>query len=146
MAVEELDNGGTDHDPREDCGDEPVRKAEADLHKAEAELKQAEGDLELAEAELKAAEEHRHHEPLVEFEDVNSTETTEFHAAWGTKLTAGWDEAAKRLGEPRQPTDRLQTPEGKDLMPYLELTLRELEERKIITALKFQIVGPTGGA
>ena len=52
----------------------------------------------------------------------------------------------KKLKEPRKPDDRLQTPEGRDLMPHLELTLRELVDRKIVTALKFQIVGKTGGA
>ena len=57
----------------------------------------------------------------MEFEDVNSTETTEFHAAWTAKLTAAWDEAAELLGEPRQPSDRLQTPEGRDLMPYTRI-------------------------
>jgi hypothetical protein len=77
---------------------------------------------------------------------VNAIESVDFRTPWRTKLTATWNEAARLLEEPRKPTDRLQTPEGRDLMPYLELTLRELEEKKIVTALKFQIVGPTGGA
>ncbi len=87
-----------------------------------------------------------HHEAHVFFEDVNAIETVDFRTAWTTTLTAAWDEAARLLEEPRKPQDRLQTPEGKDLMPYLGLTLRELEEGKIVHALRFQIVGPTGGA
>ncbi len=93
-----------------------------------------------------SAKAEHHEEPLVEFEDVNAVETVDFRTPWDTKLNAAWDEAALKLEEPRKPTDRLQTPGGVDLMPYLGLTLRELKERKIVTALKFQIVGPTGGA
>ena len=91
---------------------------------------------------------HDHHrqEAHVFFEDVNAIESVDFRAAWATPLNAAWDEAARLLEEPRKPQDRLQTPEGKDVMPYLGLTLRELEERKIVHALRFQIVGPTGGA
>ncbi len=102
--------------------------------------------LHLREDEHFHSGEPRHEEPLVEFEDVNAVETVEFRTPWQTKLTAAWNEAARLLEEPRKPTDRLQAPDGKDLMPYLELTLRELKERKIVHALKFEIVGPTGGA
>lgn len=102
---------------------------------------------ESATAEMEGAEhENQHHEPEVVFEDVNALDTVAFHTPWDTKLTAAWDEAARLLEEPRTSQDRLQTPEGKDLMPDLQLTLRQLEERKIVKALKFQIVGPTGGA
>ncbi len=124
--------------------DPDLEKAEADLAKAEVDLKHAEREIEEAEKEIEEAE--RHKEPLVEFEDVNAIEAVEFRTPWHTKLTAAWDEAARLLEEPRKPTDRLQTPEGRDLMPDLELTLRELEDKKIITARNFQIVGPTGGA
>ncbi len=131
--------------------DPDLEKAKADLAKAEAhekhavkELERAEEEVEKAEAEIEEAE--RHEEPKVEFEDVNAIETVDFRTPWDTKLTSAWDEAARLLEEPRKPDDRLQTPEGTDLKPYLELTLRQLEEKKIVTALKFQIVGPTGGA
>lgn len=90
--------------------------------------------------------EARPDEVKVEFEDVNAVETVDFRTSLATTLNAAWDEAATLLGEPRKPTDRLQTPGGADLMPYLGLTLRELKERKIVHAFKFQIVGPTGGA
>jgi hypothetical protein len=133
-------------EPKQDA----LSKAEGDVAKAAAEvehdieeLKHAERDLERAEAELAAVE---HAEPLVAFEDVNTLESVDFRTPWHTKLTDAWTEAARLLEEPRKPTDRLQTPQGTDLMPDLQLTLRELVERKIITALKFQIVGPTGGA
>jgi hypothetical protein len=85
-------------------------------------------------------------EAKVEFEDVNAVETVGFRTPLATTLNAAWEEAAGLLEEPRKPTDRLQTPGGTDLMPYLGLTLRELKQRKIVEAYKFQIVGPTGGA
>lgn len=127
---------------------EELQKAEAEVKEALEEVKHATADLERAEHDLEEAEKREHHEtePLVFFEDVNTLETAEFRTPWHTKLTAAWDEAAKLMKEPRKPNDHLQTPEGKDLTPYLDLTLRELEEKKIVTALKFQIVGPTGGA
>jgi len=90
--------------------------------------------------------EHHHREARVSFEDVNAMETVEFRTAWTTTLNATWDEAARLLKEPRKAQDRLQATDGRDLTPYLVLTLRELEERKIVRALRFQIVGPTGGA
>ena len=89
--------------------------------------------------------EARPHEVKVEFEDVNSVETVDFRTSPETKLNEAWDDAAQKLGEPRKPNDRLQTPAGTDLMPYLALTLHELRERKIVHAFQFQIVGPTGG-
>lgn len=131
--------------------DPDLGKAERDLAQAEADVKRAEHDLErakdeVADAEHEIEEAERHHEPRVEFEDVNALRTVDFRTPWDTKLAAAWTEADTLLEEPRKPTDRLQTPEGADLTPFLQLTLRELKERKIITALKFQIVGPTGGA
>jgi multidrug resistance efflux pump len=128
-----------------DDKDPELEKAKADLAKAGKDLEKAEHEIEEAREEIEEAEQH-HKKPKVEFEDVNSLETVDFRTPWDTKLTAAWNEAATLLKEPRKPTDRLQTPEGRDLMPNLELTMRELEEKKIITALKFQIVGPTGGA
>ena len=92
------------------------------------------------------ANEHKHLVLGLEFEDVNSLETVTFYTPWHTTLTAAWDEAARLLEEPRKPDDRLQSHAGTDLMPYLALTLRELIDRKIVKALRFQIVGPTGGA
>ncbi len=124
-------------------GENPdLEKAEADLEKGLKDLKKAEHEIEEAEEEIDEAKK----EPLVEFEDVNLLETVTFHAPWRTTLTAAWDEAARLLEEPRKPDDRLQNHAGTDLMPYLALTLRELVEKKIVKALKFQIVGPTGGA
>jgi hypothetical protein len=113
--------------------DTPIPKDETPVHLREDE-------------HFHSAEAKHHKEPLVEFEDVNAVETVDFRTPWDTKLNAAWDKAVVLLEEPRKPTDRLQTPEGTDLMPYLGLTMHELKERKIITALKFQIVGPTGGA
>lgn len=135
-------------DDKEKDAPADLKAAEAEVKEALAEVKKAEADLERAEKHLEEAEheENEKKDPKVFFEDMNSLESVKFRTPLHTKLTEAWDEAVKLLKEPRRPTDRLQTPEGTDLMPYLGLTLRELEERKIVTALKFQIVGPTGGA
>jgi chromosome segregation ATPase len=133
-----------DKDPELVKAERDLAKAEADLRKAEQALEGAEGEVREAEHEIEEAEHHR--EPLVAFEDVNALQTVDFHTPWETKLNAAWKKADELLKEPRRPTDRLQTPSGADLMPYLELALRQLKERKTITALKFEIVGPTGGA
>ena len=125
-----------------DAENPDLEKAEADLDQGLKDLKKAEHEIEEAKEEIEEAKK----EPLVEFEDVNSLETVTFHTPWHTTLTAAWDEAAHLLEEPRKPDDRLQSHAGTDLMPYLALTLRELIDKKIVKALKFQIVGPTGGA
>ncbi|GAA0033993.1 MULTISPECIES: hypothetical protein [Bradyrhizobium] len=124
-------------------GENPdLEKAEVDLDKALKDLEKAEHEIEDAKQEIEEAKK----EPLVEFEDVNSLETVTFHTSWETTLAAAWDKAAHKLKEPRKPDDRLQSASGHDLMPYLSLTLRELIDKKIVKALSFQIVGPTGGA
>jgi hypothetical protein len=160
MVEKDGDNTPESGKGHPDTRDQDLARAKTDLEAAEADLarggergvERAERDIARAETDLEEAEAHRHHhhhhhhEPLVTFEDVNSTETVEFRTAWDTKLTMAWDEAARLLEEPRTNQDHLQTPEGLDLTPFLDLTLRQLEERKIVTALKFQIVGPTGGA
>lgn len=130
--------------PELERADAELAAAKVELKRAAKELDAAEHEIEKAEGEIEEAE--RHKEPTVDFEDVNTLESVDFRTPWHTRLTSAWNEAAKLLGEPRKPNDRLQTPEGRDLTPYLELTLRELEEKKIVAALKFQIVGPTGGA
>lgn len=116
-----------------DWEDKPVINDESPVHLKEDE-------------HFHSAESEHHKEPRVDFEDVNSSESTHFRQPWDTKLTDAWNEAAWRLEEPRKPDDRLQTPAGVSLMSHLELTLRQLKERKIITELKFLIVGRTGGA
>src|SRR5579863_4733539 len=107
-----------------------LEKAEADLDKGLKDMKKAEHEIEEAKEEIEEAKK----EPLVEFEDVNSLETVTFHTPWHTTLTAAWNEAARLLEEPRKPDDRLQSPAGTDLMPYLALTLRELIDKKIVKA------------
>ena len=84
--------------------------------------------------------------PQVEFEHVNSLETVKFKADWDTPLKALWEEAYGLLEEPHRAEDRLQDAHGSDLMPYLDLTLRVLRDRKLIRGHHFQIIGPTGGA
>jgi hypothetical protein len=127
-----------------------LSEAVAGIEGVRAELIRSEHKVEEAIKYVHEAEGHTHHhcpeEPLVVFEDVNESENVEFRTPWATKLTSAWDEAATLLDTPRTPKERLLTPEGTDLAGYLELTLRELQERKIVCVLKFLIVGPTGGA
>lgn len=82
----------------------------------------------------------------VTFEHVNSLKEVKVHAGKNETLAQLWDEAYQELKEPRRPDDRLQTDEGRDVMPFLSLTLRELREKQGIKTRKFEIVGPTGGA
>jgi hypothetical protein len=84
--------------------------------------------------------------PKVEFEHVGTSRDVEFHASEDETLQQLWDKAVDLLQETRGPQDRLQSFKGTDLMPYLNLTLAQLKDEKIIDARKFQIVGPTGGA
>ncbi len=80
------------------------------------------------------------------FEHVNSLKEVKVHAQKNETLNELWEKASTELQEPRKPDDRLQTSEGKDVMPYLALTLHDLREQQGIKARKFEIVGPTGGA
>jgi hypothetical protein len=84
--------------------------------------------------------------PEVTFQYVNSLQTVKFKADWDTTLDSLWQEALVLLEEPRRAEDRVQAADGTDLMPYLSLTLRQLQDRKLIKGHSFQIVGPTGGA
>lgn len=82
----------------------------------------------------------------VTFEHVNSLQEVQLHASKDETLRQLWEDAYVKLGEPHRPDDRLQTDDGRDLMPFLGLTLRQLREEQQINSHKFQIVGPTGGA
>lgn len=86
------------------------------------------------------------HGPVVEFEHVASIQTVDFHANWNDLLLHIWDIAYSKLKEEKRPEDKLQTVDGVDVMPYLNMTLRHLHDKKIAKGFKFQIVGPTGGA
>lgn len=91
-------------------------------------------------------EEHGHGGEAVTFEHVNSLKEVKIHAGKDETLTQLWDRAYVELTEPRRPEDRLQTDDGKDVMPYLALTLHQLRKEQGIKTHKFEIVGPTGGA
>ena len=80
------------------------------------------------------------------FEHVNSLKEAKIHAAKDLTLNDLWNEAYVELNEPRRPDDRLQTDDGRDLLPYLGLTLRQLRDETGIKTRKFEILGPTGGA
>jgi hypothetical protein len=82
----------------------------------------------------------------VTFEHVNSLKEVTIHAQKNETLNELWNKAYSELDEPRRDGDRLQTDAGKDVMPYLALTLHQLREEAGINTHKFEIVGPTGGA
>ena len=85
--------------------------------------------------------------PLVDVLYVNSLDEVKFHMPWTATLNETWARAYHELEEPRQEGDKFQCREGAvDLTPYLTLTLRQLRERHICAARRFQIAGPTGGA
>src|ERR1700730_14027772 len=76
----------------------------------------------------------------VTFEHVNSLQEVKVHAANSATLRQLWEEAYSKLGEPHRPEDRLQTDDARDLMPFLDLTLRQLRDEHGIKSHKFQIV------
>lgn len=82
----------------------------------------------------------------VTFAHVNSLKEVVVHAGKDQTLDELWNEATKDLQEPRRDTDRLQTADGTDVMPYVSLTLHELREQTGIKTRSFEIFGPTGGA
>lgn len=86
--------------------------------------------------------------PKTFWEHVPSLETVEFHAHWEWTLRHAWRKAYEKLKEEPRVEDRLQTVEGVDVMPFLDKTLKELDEHhhKIFAHWRFQILGPTGGA
>ena len=84
--------------------------------------------------------------PRVTVEHINSLQEVKFHEAWDNTIQHLWDHAYIELHEPRRPQDRLQTEDGKDLTPYLGITLKNLHDDIGIKTHKFQIIGPTGGA
>lgn len=95
---------------------------------------------------LPSKDDDEHGGQAVIFEHVNSLKEVKIHAAKELTLNDLWNEAYVELKEPRRPDDRLQTDDGKDLMPYLGLTLHQLREENGIKTRKFEILGPTGGA
>lgn len=90
--------------------------------------------------------EDSHGGEAVTFEHVNSLKEVKIHAGKSETLTQLWDRAYTELKEPRRPDDRMQTDDGKDVMPYLALTLHQLRKEQGIKTHKFEIIGPTGGA
>ena len=57
-----------------------------------------------------------------------------------------WEQAYTELRETRRDGDTFRCADGTDLMPLLEVTLRELRERKVCHGEQFEIRGPSGGA
>lgn len=130
--------------------------------------RQAEGHLEIAEAELKAGESAEHqaeHEIAVAIQEVEEAErdreTVVVHvihvnevekASFREKLTATlrqlWDKSYSELGIPRKPKDVFQTGGNhpKSLMNYLDLTLQQAHEQRVIENYHFGIASETGGA
>lgn len=86
------------------------------------------------------------HGPKLHFEHVISVHKVTFRASWNDTLQAAWDLAYEKLGEAKRPEDRLQTDDGKDMMPFLGKTMRQLFDEKQTKSHKFEIVGPSGGA
>lgn len=137
---------------QEDSKKDPLEAAEQDLEKAEAHLKQARAEEGTAEREIaEAVDEIREAER--EFVTVHVVHVNEVeHASFKEKRTATlqqvWDKSYHELEIPRSPKDIFQTggEHPKSLMNYLNLTLQQAREDKIIDDYRFGIVSETGGA
>ena len=88
---------------------------------------------------------HAQH-PLVHFNHVNSMQTVDFRVDSTHTLRMAWKRAYLELKEPHRQDDRLQTEDGADMTPHLDLTLEELRKRHLAQGFHFEIVGRTGGA
>jgi len=89
---------------------------------------------------------HDQHQIAVEFYHVASLQDVKFKANEDWTLQHTWNKAYEELHEERRADDHLQTADGKDVTPYLDMTLKHLYDHHILKEHKFQIVGPTGGA
>ena len=77
---------------------------------------------------------------------VNTSETKEFRMPRTATLREVFDKAYDVLGEKPAPGDQFSCKGGKDLTPYLNLTLEEAHRQGICPNRHYQIVGQTGGA
>lgn len=77
---------------------------------------------------------------------VNTSETQDFRMPRTATLQAVFERAYEILGEKPAPGDQFSCKDGKDLTPYLNLTLEQAHQQGICRARHYQIVGQTGGA
>lgn len=94
------------------------------------------------------ADEQKHHEIEVHVVHVNEVEKASFKESLDATLQQVWDKSYVELKIARQPKDIFQTggEHPKSLMSYLQLTLAQARDRKIITDFHFGIASETGGA
>jgi hypothetical protein len=82
----------------------------------------------------------------VTVEYVNTSESQHFRMPRTATLREVFAKAYEVLGEKPQDGDQFSCKDGKDLMPYLDLTLEQTHRKGICRARHYQIVGQTGGA
>lgn len=92
------------------------------------------------------AEQSHEKGPIVEVENLKTSDSIKFHMPWSATLQEVWTEAYTQLDEAKGPADELQCRDGVSLMGYLPQTLAQLRDQQICPNRKFQIRGATGGA
>ncbi len=87
-----------------------------------------------------------HGRPEIQVTYLNTNEEVKFHAEWGWNLQQVWDAAYTELEETKKQGDLFKSASGTDLTPYLNKTVREVFDAKIVHPLRFEIRSATGGA
>jgi hypothetical protein len=125
---------------------EHLKEAEVHLEMARAEEAKAERDVKEAIQEIEEAS--RHDEVEVHVVHVNELEKATFKEKVKTTLQQVWDKSYMELRLERKPKDVFQTAgaQPKPLTGYLQLTLEQAREQKVIGNFHFGIASETGGA
>ena len=129
-----------------DVAVEHLKEAEVHLEMARAEEAKAERDVKEAIHEIEEAS--RHDEVEVHVVHVNELEKAAFKEKVKTTLQQVWDKSYMELRLERKPKDLFQTAgaQPKPLTGYLQLTLEQAREQKVIGNFHFGIASETGGA
>jgi hypothetical protein len=121
---------------------------EAEVHLEEAREEEAKAERDVKEAIHEIEEASRHDEVDVHVVHVNELEKTSFKEKLKTTLQQVWDKSYKELKLAPKPKDVFQTAgsQPKPLTGYLQLTLEQARDRKVIENFHFGIASETGGA
>jgi hypothetical protein len=126
---------------------EHLKDAEVRLEHAREDEAKADHDIKVAIKEIEEAE-HKHKDVEVHVMHVNEVEKASFKEPISATLRQVWDKSYIELKIARKPKDIFQTggPKPKPLMSFLELSLEQARDQKVIDDFHFGIASETGGA
>jgi phenylalanyl-tRNA synthetase alpha subunit len=121
---------------------------EAEVHLEEAREEEAKAERDIKEAIHEIEEASRHDEVEVHVVHVNELEKAAFKEKLKATLEQVWDKSYKELKLAPKPKDVFQTAgaQPKPLTGYLQFTLEQAREKKVIESFHFGIASATGGA